>query len=161
MELEEMEKRLNIAKQEIYNLEEEIRQLKEEKQKQQGRWKPKYKEEYWYVDESGYVENDTWTDCTWEEKRYKIHNVFRTKAEAQARADKIKIYWQLYDLAERLNKGEKIDWEDDSQPKYNIGYDYDWNQFDINAHYTYKEIGQIYCLDENFLDKAIEEIRRR
>ena len=68
----------------------------------------------------------------------------------------MKTYTQLKDLALRLNKGEKIDWTNDDQVKYYI--DHETMKLDYSSSWLYQNIGQIYCLDKEFLNKAIEEI---
>ena len=90
--------------------------------------------------------------------RYEIGNYFKTEEEAKKAVEKMKIYTQLKDLALRLNKGEKIDWENDDQAKYYIYYDCGKMELDYNNDWLYKKIGQIYCLDIYFLDIAEQEI---
>ena len=58
------------------------------------------------------------------------------------------------DLAEELNNGEKIDWNDNQQCKYTIFYDCEDNFLNRNNAYVCKELGQIYCLDGDFVEKA-------
>lgn len=67
-------------------------------------------------------------------------------------------YYDLMDLAEELNNGEKIDWNDNQQCKYTIFYDFEDNFLNRNNAYVCKEFGQIYCLDGDFVEKAIEKI---
>ena len=63
---------------------------------------------------------------------------------------------QLKDLALRLNEGEKIDWANSNQYKYNIYYEP--GGLATTDAYCYQDIGQIYCLDSNFLNIAKREI---
>lgn len=70
--------------------------------------------------------------------------------------EKIKIYTQLKDLALRLNKGEKIDPNNSNQYKYHIYYVP--SGLAITATYCYQYLGQIYCLDSDFLKIAKQEI---
>lgn len=147
MELEELKKKYAELGAEIERIE----------KGQQGRWKPEENVLYYFIDGSNRVINGCWGNRFIDEVRYEIHNCFKTKEEAQAKADKIKIYCQLYDLAERLNKGEKIDWKD-NKIKCSIFYNYVTKQLELDYYSSVQDIGQIYCLDENFLDEAIEEI---
>ena len=62
------------------------------------------------------------------------------------------------DLADELNNGEKIDWNDGSQCKYSIYYSYEIDTLQRHCSFRCKDLGQIYCLDGNFKDKAIEKI---
>jgi hypothetical protein len=65
---------------------------------------------------------------------------------------------QLKNIAERLNKEQKIDWEDENQLKYSIYYGYDDKKLDWFVRRYRKDQGVIYCLDENFLNVAKKEI---
>ena len=80
--------------------------------------------------------------------------------EARDRAMfKLEIETKLKNIAEKLNAGRKIDWEDKRQPKFNINYDFiDYKKMYCNVNRHYKSQGTIYCLDENFLEVAKQEI---
>ena len=88
---------------------------------------------------------------------YEIGNYFRTKEEAEKVVEKIKIYTQLKDLALRLNQGRKVDWNSSVQAKWHIYYDHNDSLTTI-GNYRYQDLGQIYCLDKNFLEIAKQEI---
>ena len=157
--LEELKKKCTEISAELNRINAEIERIEKG---QQGRWKPGHNENYWSVMGNGNVDYFLFnTASDYDNGCYEKHNCFKTEEEAQSRADKIKIYWQLYDLAERLNKGEKINWKNQGQRKYFIYYSDAEEHLDYDYGWVSKMIGQIYCLDENFLDTAIEEIRRR
>ena len=67
-------------------------------------------------------------------------------------------YYDLMDLAEELNNGEKIDWNDFDQCKYLISYNNKNKKLEIDNVLKIQDIGQIYCLYDNFLDKAKKRI---
>ena len=74
---------------------------------------------------------------------------------------KLEIETKLKNIAERLNAGRKIDWEDEDQSKFIILYDYRskiLGLLDLYGVYCWKYQGGIYCLDKNFLDIAKQEI---
>ena len=122
------------------------------------RWRAEKYESYYYVDSDLFVEEHTERDIEEDDNRYQIHNYFVTREEAEKVAEKIKIYIELKDLAEELNEGEEIDWENEYQAKY---YIYNCNEnktLECNASYCCEEIGQIYCLNKDFLEIAIERI---
>ena len=52
-------------------------------EKKQGRWKPDFDEEYWYIYNSGEVDCYTWVDDNVDNFLYLTKNVFKTKQEAQ------------------------------------------------------------------------------
>lgn len=79
--------------------------------------------------------------------------------EARDRAKfKMEIETKLKNIAERLNNGKKIDWEDISQNKFNIYYNYDDNIIDFYFSSYCGFQGTICCLDKDFLEVAKKEI---
>ena len=51
-------------------------------------WKPNLDDEYYYVDECGYVCSDPWIDSSVDFVFYKIGNCYKTKEEADKNKDK-------------------------------------------------------------------------
>lgn len=72
--------------------------------------------------------------------------------------EKQKIYIQLKNLAERLNNGEKFDWDDIDEDKYYIYYGYVNKELRKEYNNVRMNQGTIYCLDEDFLEIALKEI---
>lgn len=91
-----------------------------------------------------------------EEESYKIGNYFLTKQEAIDYRDNLITKQELKDLALRLNNGVELDWSKESHRKYYIFINY------IGLNYSWCDVsfglGQVYCLDENFLEIAKKEI---
>ena len=85
-----------------------------------------------------------------------MRNYFKTREEAEEYKEVFNTYYDLMDLAEELNNGEKIDWSNDKQKKFYICFK--GNKLVQGYTYSIKEIGEICCLDENFKEKAIEKI---
>ena len=139
--LEDLKKQISDLQSKVAKIENESKEEKKGK-----RWRAKVNGTYFYVDDSGDVDvvpcyeyNDDGDNY-----RYKTRNYFKTKEEAEEYKEVMNTYYDLMDLAEELNNGEKIDWNDNQQCKYTIFYNF--------------EFGQIYCLDGAFLEKAIEKI---
>ncbi len=82
----------------------------------------------------------------------------KTKEAKNRAEEKRKIYIQLKNLAEKLNKGQKIDWDNKKQKKYFIYYDYNKKKLKEGYNNMCRNQGTIYCVDINFLDIAIKEI---
>lgn len=144
---------------------EELKKRIEELQKQVAlleggckRWKAGYGETYYYICSDGDIFFNTERNNKFSTTNYNLGNYFQTKEEAKKTFEKIKIYTQLKDLALRLNKGEEINWENNNQIKYYIYYDNSCKKIYTNYIYYNKNIGQIYCLDQNFLDIALKGI---
>lgn len=65
---------------------------------------------------------------------------------------------KLENIAERLNNGEIIDWGNDKQKKYCLLF-HQYKKLELHQwDYTFFVVGAIYCLDENFLKVALQEI---
>lgn len=149
----------------IKKLQEEIENLKEKKDKQK-RWKANKNEIYYYVtshdyaapyETTSFIERDSENNATCDNFRYETGNYFKTENEAIEYKDKLIIYQKLKDLALELNQGEQIDFDNEKQKKYIIILD-DMRNLNIISSVYQQSIGQIYCLDENFLEKAKERI---
>ena len=144
---------------------EELKKQIEELQKQVAlleggckRWKAGYGETYYYICSDGDIFFNTEKNSEFSTTNYDLGNYFQTKEEAKKTFEKIKIYTQLKDLALRLNNGEEIDWENGNQIKYFIYYENRYKKIFTTAACWSKDLGQIYCLDKNFLDVAKQKI---
>lgn len=123
------------------------------------RWKPKTGEKYYYVSPIGNVTSIIWCDTECDNQLWLAYNVFKTKKQAEAEAEKILIRRMLEDIAKRLNKGEGVDWSDKSWSKCSLYLDVSKDEISTYYSYTYrKHQGIVYCLDANFIDVAIQEI---
>lgn len=151
-----------MNKQEILN---EIKKTKEHlanmekmlKECEYERWKPKEGETYYSISETGsIIETCDWLG-TIAETRKNFYNIFQTREQAEAEAEKILVRRMLEDIARRLNKGKKFDWDDEYQCKWYISYNNFWGITTYSVSEN-KSQGTIYCLAENFLDIAIQEI---
>ena len=108
------------------------------------------------IDKSAGAINSFLQDCLI--KYVNLGLVYATKEARDRTLFKIEIETKLKNIAERLNKGQKIDWEDRNQKKFFIHYDYNEKKLNYNLSYLLKSQGTIYCLDQNFLKVAIQEI---
>lgn len=150
MNIEELENK-------IKELQEEINKLKEEK-KPVKRWRANKNEDYFITDNGGEISCITDTFHRIDTYRYNAGNYFKTEQEAENYKEKLLIYQELKDLATELNNGEKIDWDNNNQHKRYIFFDRYDNKIKSSGLYSNQELGQIYCLDENFLDIAKDRI---
>ena len=152
MDKEQILEEINKTKEHLANMENMLAECEYE------RWKPKVDEIFWLVD--SYVHAactlclNSSKEC--DDRLFNSYNCFKTREQAEQEAEKILIRRQLEDIAQRLNKGQKIDWDNIKQSKHCIELQYD----DIITNfYTARKIqGTVYCLDENFKATAIQEI---
>lgn len=84
--------------------------------------------------------------------------VFATEQARDKAMFKVKIETKLKNIAERLNDGRKIDWKDLNQDKFCIYYGYEEEKLCLLNAYRRKGQGAIYCLNNNFLEVAKQEI---
>ena len=119
------------------------------------RWEPKKGEKYWWV--GGSALSIMTSSCA-SPVHYLAYNCFKTKEEAEQEREKILVRRMLEDIARRLNKGEKIDWKGAYQDKYYIYLDTETDELIYGESIWSKDQGTGYCLDQDFLDVAIQEI---
>lgn len=158
-EIEKLKEKQEKLERDLEELGTQIDELeKKEITKSGKRWRGVKDRFYWYIEGDCKVYGEYEKDDDYDNARYEMGNYFRAKEEAEKILEKIKIYMQLKDFALQLNKGREIDWEDDEQEKYYIYYDRETMKLDYNSSWSYQNIGQICCLDKQFLNKAKCEI---
>ena len=126
-------------------------------EKENKRWRAEVNEKYYKITNEGRVLGIKDWRYTADNFLYKTRNYFKTEEEAQRHLEKINTYYDLMDLAEELNNGEIIDWNNDKRKHY-IYYDFTDYELKTDYCYHYKDLGQIYCLNEDFLEIALEKI---
>lgn len=153
MNKEEILNEIEKTKEHLANMEKMLEEYNYE------RWKPKDNEKFWYITDCITVNCSPFISKTQiDNMRLKNYNCFPTREEAETEAEKILVRRQLEDIARRLNKGQKIDWNNEDQNKYFICSNH-WQDTIILEHgLKNKFCGVIYCLDKNFLDVVIKEI---
>lgn len=152
MNKQELQKRIEKARVHPADMEKMLKECEYE------RWKPEKHETYYFVDSCDEV-GETWRSSINfipDKKRYNAYNCFRTREQAEAEVEKILVRRMLEDIARRLNKGKKINWNDCNQSKYFIYFGE--NLICISSCCRYKHQGTTYCLNQDFLDVAIQKI---
>lgn len=120
------------------------------------RYKPEYNEGYYLINALGHIIYTSSAQTDMDNYLISIGGCFKTEAQAEKHKRILINKQKLKDLADQLNNNEELDWNDDKQTKYYIVLDGDTPVLDNN--WSYKCQGAIYCLDNKFLNKAIEEI---
>lgn len=118
---------------------------------------PKEDEEYYYLNSQGNLDWDN-NDTYFDKQRIAFYNCFKTKEEVQLEREKILVRRMLEDIANRLNGSEKVDWSNDCQRKFSIFYGSIGNSLGQSLDYMIKRQGTVYCLSNDFLNVAKEEI---
>lgn len=150
MNKQEILKEINKTKEHLANMEKMLAECEYE------RWKPEKGKMFYYLNSYNVVIPETWSSDYADAEHYNIYNCFQTCEQAEAEAEKILVRRMLEDIARCLNKGKKIDWNNYEQSKHCIELYRD--EIITNYYVAHKTQGTVYCLDENFLDVAINEI---
>lgn len=122
------------------------------------RWKPEKGKTFYFLNSQNAAISETW-DADWaDDRHYHIYNCFKTREQAETEAEKILVRRMLEDIARRLNKGKKINWNDNRQCKCYLRYNIIEDKVDIDFDFNAVRIGVTYCLNIKFLETAIQEI---
>lgn len=154
MNKQEILNEINKTKEYLANMEKMLQECEYE------RWKPIDGETYYFISEIGsIIKTREWLGAkVVTETRRDFYNIFQTKEQAETEAEKILVRRQLEDIAKRLNKGQKIDWDNKDQCKYFFFFDFLSNKIDYYHRFQQKEQGVVYCLDKSFLKVVLVEI---
>lgn len=122
------------------------------------RWKPEKGKMFYFLNSYNIAISETWdADCS-DAGHYNIYNCFQTREQAETEAEKILVRRMLEDIARRLNKGQKIDWNNQQQRKYSLYLSSNRDAIEWYGE-TYRKVqGTVYCLDNDFYNVAIQEI---
>lgn len=140
----------------VEELKEKIDLMPEEKAK---RWRAKYGQEYYYLASFGGICQGREFAIVDDDFHFDTGNYFKTEKEAIAYKENLLTKQKLKDLAFELNGGREVKPGDCRVPVYSISLIYSTKVLDQEGTIgSYRNAGQIYCLDEDFLNKAIELI---
>lgn len=152
MNKQEILKEIHKAEEHLANMKEALNGYK------YGKWKPEINETYFYL--TGNLKPFSFKNygdaCNIE--ALENFNCFQTEEEAKKEAEKILVRRKLEDIASRLNKDNEIDWENSTQFKYCIYFDFVSNEIISCQTSRKKGQGTIYCLNKSFKNVAVEEI---
>lgn len=139
---------------------EQLLKLVERSNKQpKKRWRAEDEEEYYFIDYCNKI--DAWKELNYKTDKglYEIGNYFKTEEEAEFELNKRLVYQELKDYALEHNE-YKFNWEDETQRKWYICYDYDVNPESLNYFcvWTLCDIGQIYFSSEKIAHEAAKAV---
>ena len=156
---EKIIEQIEELKQKIEELEREVNSSGFDEVKKGVRWQPILGQCYFYLDDSGVIRCVEWQYDDEDEFRFNTGNCFETEQEANDFKENLLTKQQLKDLASELNDGVEIDWDCYGQDKFYIFLDFDSKYF-LNSNYVFqfKELGNVYCLNKDFLSIAKDRI---
>ena len=85
-------------------------------------WPKYYGDNYYSVASNNSIMECVWANHEMDKARKAAHNIFRTKEEAQAKADWRQMTDDLWAYAKEVNGGWEADWGDVSIMKYSINF---------------------------------------
>ena len=151
MNKEEILSEIEKTKEHLANMEKILEEYSE-------RWKPNSGDAYYYIDAFGNVLSQIETGHYSDNAFWESYNCFQTREQAEQEAEKILVRRMLEDIARRLNKGNKIDWNNNKQFKYYIWINSRDNEISWAGEVSHISQGVVYCSDRNFYIAAIKEI---
>lgn len=150
-----MQQEINELRTRVEGLERQLKK-KEKYKDTKSRFIPEDSDDYYYISAYGIILADACRDTDVDDYRISIGNCFKTEEEAEKQKRVLINTQKLKDLADALNGSVKINWKDRHQEKYSIILNAE--QLSTGINYFCRLQGAVYCLDKNFLAKAIEEI---
>jgi len=117
---------------------------------------PRIGEKYSWLNGKGGVYSIQWGSNEEDLYRFESHNCY-TEKNAKIALSILKAKIELQNIATELNDGRLIDWEDESQRRYNIYFLNDDLGFEFLNSKNYRS-SNIYCLDDSFLKVAIKKM---
>ena len=153
--VQELEQNINSIKEELSKLEEKLKILKSGA----GRQMPENGDIYYFIGgvRASVFENK-WTNDSYDQQRFNSYNYFKTEEEAQREIDRRLIKAKLNEIANRLNGGQVIDWNNNEPRKYYLILDSEESSLHLNFSIIDKIEGVTYCLSQDFLEVAADEI---
>ena len=149
--IQELEQNISSIKEELSKLEEKLKTLKAGV----GRQIPKRGDTYYFINYKVY--KDRWANDSFDQQRFNSYNCFKTEEEAQNEIDRRLIKAKLNEIANRLNGGQVIKWDSAIQRKYYLNLDTEVS-LGLSFSLIDKMEGTTYCLSQDFLEVATEEI---
>lgn len=157
MNKQELQNKIEDLEKQLAELKEQVNSPEFEGIKKGARQRPEIGEEYYYLTDEARVNKAIWNNLYRDHLRFDIGNCFKTEQEALDYRENILTKQALKDLALELNNGVEIDWDDENQRKYFFNYTNKRASFLDNLTITL-QASNIYCLNVDFLDIAIDRI---
>lgn len=129
--------------------------------KPEGRYKPKYGEEYWCIGGNGNIFSVKWMGSHSSEFRYALGNVYRTVEEAQAALDKQLATVRILDRIAELNAADNnwvADWDDKGQSKYRVTFNAEKHKVCLGWNGCIKSLSDAYYGSEQTIETVIKEM---
>lgn len=119
-------------------------------------WKPKPTELYWYINQSGLLNNSIFSDYQTDIKQFEIGNIYKTKEEAEFARDK-QIFLTKFERYLRENEDEPVDWGNLRQTKYFVQFNHHRKSIETNFWDVHEVQGAIHTTSRKALEQFIKD----
>lgn len=150
MNKKEIKNKIKEAKEQITELQKTVNNLEEQLNKADGRWKPEWSKNYYFIQPNGttaFTNNLSDTD----QDIIAIGNCFKTREEAEFEVDRLKVLAELKEFA------FEPDWKDGKQDKYALAYNHVNEEVDYCLS-IYLQKDEIYFETREDVKNAIERV---
>ena len=117
-------------------------------------WKPEYDEEYCFISGNSNITYDEWLNLTFDELRFDLGNVFKTKEEAEFARDKQIFLTKM--KRDFIENSDEIDWGDSDQEKNYLCYSHIRNEVLIFTYYKLQH-SQFVTTNYKWLEQYLED----
>lgn len=149
--------KINDKEIEVEITEEELKKL-EDKKPSRKRWRAQRGQEYFYNMSFRDISGDTEGHDEVDDDRYSTGNYFKTKEEAEFHMEEV-FYTQMLKDYIYEHDDVKLDWNDDTQEKWSLGYDCFYKKIEYGLNKCYDKFqGIIYASNKQVLVDAVKFI---
>lgn len=159
---EELEQEVKRLEEQITNLRIKLLESKTDKKTYEVEV-PKDIEDYYYIDETGLINELIVYDEDEQKEVYKRGLAFKTKEEAKQFDKERILIKKLKDRAKEYNGGWEPNWNDLDENKHSVTYDYDENKFRTKSTWYEDRFSKLpwfisYDIAQQFVEEFKEEI---
>ncbi|MEG2289597.1 MAG: hypothetical protein RSC24_06480 [Clostridium sp.] len=112
---------------------------------------------YWSIGNLGQVFPTRFEGCRFDIKSIDYGNAFTTKEKAEKELERRKLSNMMQKFADENNTTD-IDWNDGRQRKYEIYFNYNFDEYNINIAKSCETIGATYFISEEIAQRCINEV---
>ena len=132
----------------LEELNRQIEELKNVEIEEDGVWKPKFDDEYWFLVDEGLIYKDICVSAQPDNNRISIGNVFRTEEEAKHEVERRKVLTELKRFSKKIEK---------YKDNYCIKYDMQNKEIGVYNNYLYATAELVFATEKD-AEKAIEAV---
>ena len=139
---------MKTTEQRIEELQNELDKLKKDLETTNKKWKPEYKDDYWFVEDIGFVHNNKWRNDDFDDFRYSQRNCFKTEEEAQTHLKRLEIEAWLNDHTKEFDVNKY-------STNYFLYYNHNFDEVIVDC-FAYSQYNK-WCMTEENCKKAIDK----